>query len=323
MKSKLGIFEIFFGPTWSMAGRKELATFLAKNNFDFYLYAPKADKNLRKAWRNTWTDSYLIEMSQLSKAFRDKKVEFGVAISPFELNADSAADISNLKEKLKLIGDIGVDTLGLFFDDMRYNEKDLNAQLKTIELADSFTKAEIVFCPTYYSYDPILDKVFGQRPPGYLSQISKEIPENIEILWTGPKVISPEISAEHLNEVSDVLRRKPYICDNFFANDGPKQCKYLKLKPLTGRSQKSFEKASAWAFNPMNQLHLSMQVILAAKNGNAELKVDSILLKNLDEISAEEKLSAIKNLDLNNPADQEIKAWLDGEYNVGSECLTD
>src|SRR5690606_20138333 len=87
----------------------------------------------------------------------------------------------------------------------------------------------------------------------------------VALAWTGPKVISPEISAEHLREVSKILKREPFIWENFFANDGPKNCKFLKLKPYSGRTQESFQNAEAFGFNLMNQPELSKVLYLSAK----------------------------------------------------------
>jgi protein O-GlcNAcase/histone acetyltransferase len=44
------------------------------------------------------------------------------------------------------------------------------------------------------------------------------LPE-IDVFWTGPEIISREITVAHVQELAKVLRRKPLIWDNLHAND--------------------------------------------------------------------------------------------------------
>ncbi len=347
--SSIGIFEGFFGPAWTGEGRSRLSTFLQKYGFGFYVYAPKADPNLRRNWRSAWSDEYLEFLKSLAQSFQSKGVRFGVGLSPFGMNSQSQSDCDALTEKIKLIQSLRVDQIGIFFDDMKWEEGALQSQLKTLEIVRSHLKSEILFCPTFYSDDPVLDKVFGQRPENYLSEIGRQVPKDIQILWTGPKVISPEISAAHLEKVSETLQRSPFIWDNVFANDGPKQCKFLKIKSLSGRSQEALARAQGWAFNPMNQITLSEIVVLSAqkvlrdgqdpevslKEAISELcssdlarvienQAQAFLKEGLDQLDESLKQDLILNLaKMNEPAAMEVKSWLQGQFIVGNECLTD
>ena len=47
----VGVIEGFFGKPWSWDDRASYAGFLRELGFDFYIYAPKADRRLRKEWR--------------------------------------------------------------------------------------------------------------------------------------------------------------------------------------------------------------------------------------------------------------------------------
>ena len=47
-----------------------------------------------------------------------------------------------------------------------------------------------------------------ERSP-YLQTLGADLCNNIDICWTGPEIISPEITAESLRRLSKVLRRKP------------------------------------------------------------------------------------------------------------------
>ncbi|MFX7507045.1 beta-N-acetylglucosaminidase domain-containing protein, partial [Acinetobacter baumannii] len=82
-----------------------------------------------------------------------------------------------------------------------------------IEAVRTSTKARIIFCPSFYSPDPILERVFGTRPDKYFDEI-RQAPKEIEFAWTGPKVISDEIAPAHLAETAELLGRKPFLWDN-------------------------------------------------------------------------------------------------------------
>ncbi|MGE0528316.1 MAG: hypothetical protein AB7P49_14700, partial [Bdellovibrionales bacterium] len=150
--------------------------------------------------------------------------------------------------------------------------------------------------------------------------------------------------------VSGLQLIKPFICDNFFANDGPKNCKFLKLKALTGRSFAAFASAGSWAFNPMNQLELSKIVLFASSRIARGLETDPdqaldqaidafatpgfasflrrerefVLMKGLDAIEDPVRGKWVSELKvLPDPAAREIREWVSGKYVVGNECLTD
>lgn len=344
----LGLIEGFFGPPWPEADRLAFAPFLKELGFDFYLYAPKADPNLRKKWRERWGDEYLSKLKSYSTRFRAHGLRFGVGLSPFELHKHADSH-QLLKEKLKQLDDLGLDILGLFFDDMPVHDDLAKRQLEAIETVRSATKAHIIFCPTFYTPDPILEKVFGKMPAGYFEEIRKA-PAEIDFAWTGPKVIPDEISAQHLEETERLLGRKPFLWDNLFANDGPRNCKFLKLRPPSGRTREAYEKTTGWAWNPMNQAALSRIALRACQHALAEgegpeqaleraiqeccppLLADFVsqhrerfLSEGLDRIPEATKDALSKELHAwpEEPVAREIAQWLEGGYVVGAECLTD
>ena len=347
----IGIIEGFFGPHWSWDSRDFICDFLAKNDSQFYVYAPKQDSFLRKNWMQDHPPDLWHKIQSLSQRCSAKKIAFGLGLSPFEIHDHWTAETKNsLREKILKLEDLDSKYLGLFFDDMKGSPDLADKQIEIVEFVRNITRQTILFCPTYYSDDPILDKVFGTRAPDYLEKIGKNISNEVMILWTGKKVISPIIQSEDLEPIAEILKRKPVIWDNFFANDGPKQCKFLKLKPLTGRTQQSLQSAGGWAFNLMNQAHLSAVVYLASVQV-LKMNVDPVTALNLalKQFSDEE----FKDLIIDNKQDfletgldqaaeqlkislnsfqykrnqfpivREVFDWIEGQYNVGSECLTD
>jgi hypothetical protein len=348
--TKIGIVEGFFGPVWGHEARLAFAPFLHKYGGSFYIYAPKRDAHLRKAWRDEWTPEYLQELGALNDAFHNHQLKFGVALSPFGLGSHiSELDWSHLKQKFEILSQLKIDYLGLFFDDMPSTADLLKVQTAVVELALKYFPVGLFFCPSYYTYDPILDKVFGQRPQGYVEGLKTAIPNEVEICWTGPKVISEEISRSHLEEVTSLLGRKPFIWENLFANDGPRNCKFLKLKYFTGRDESLATQTNGVGLNLMNQPYLSQLLYLSSlwvlnKNlspadafeqsckelyrsefANFLIKNRAIFLEvGLDKLSEEEKERLTSEIAGDQtPAAQEVLEWLKGSYIVGPECLTD
>jgi hyaluronoglucosaminidase len=346
----IGVIEGFFGPQWPMEARMSYAEFLFEFGGDFFIYAPKQDPYLRKKWRENWTPVYLEHLRSMAENFQDYGVKFGVGFSPFGLGTSlTEEDKIHLKDKIELLESIGVDMLGLFFDDMPVTDNLAGTQIEALAIFKKHFKGKIIFCPSFYTPDPILDKVFGQRPEQYLAQIANGVSQDVSVAWTGPKVISLEIPVEHLQETTNLLKRKPFIWENLFANDGPRNCKFLKLKPFSGRSKESFNHTEAFGFNMMNQPELSkimyLSSLLVLKKGLLPLHAfdaafselcspefaefmrknnDLFLVKGLDVIPQEEKDQLIVHLkSFSDKAAIEVIDWLMGKYNVGSECLTD
>lgn len=346
----IGIVEGFFGPVWSHESRLSYAPFLAQYGGSFYIYAPKRDANLRKEWREEWGEKFLTEMRTLRDAFHQENLKYGVAISPFGLGSKISQDDWNLlRQKFMQLSELKIDYLGLFFDDMPSTDDLLRVQTQVVKLALEFFPSGLIFCPSYYTFDPILDKVFGQRPVGYVEGLKTAIPANVDVCWTGPKVISEEISRQHLVEVEALLGRKPFIWENLFANDGPRNCKFLKLKNFAGRDGSLLSHTSGVAFNLMNQPYLSqilylsslwvMEKSLTPEDAYAQSclelctpEVAHFLVHNrallmdvgMEKMAEEVKTSLLNDLaNENSPVALEIKDWLKGDYLVGPECLTD
>ena len=175
---------------------------------------------------------------------------------------------------------------------------------------------------TYYSLDPVLDRIFGTRPADYLATLGKVLDKDIEVFWTGEKVCSESYSLEHIEAIGQLLGRKPFLWDNYPVNDGPRMCKYLHLRPFTGRPAGLARLLSGHAANPMNQPELS-KIPLLTLSGRMDRKSfldDDIPLfqdKGLDGLSGEEKAALIEKYSaIEDPGALELIDWLRGGYAV-------
>jgi hypothetical protein len=255
MTAPLGTIEGYYGRPWSWAERAGTIAYLAARGFDFYIYAPKADLFLRERWREAHPEDAARELRALSAQCRARGVRFGVGLSPFELYRDfNAAAREDLARKIDEIASWGVDDLAILFDDMRGDLPDLAAlQIEIMHWAQARTPARLIMCPTYYTDDPVLDRVFGPRPAGYLETLGRDLDPRIGVFWTGPEVCSREYTPGHLERVAAALRRKPFLWDNYPVNDGARMSQHLHVRAFTGRPAAIGAHLAAHAVNPALQ----------------------------------------------------------------------
>jgi len=258
-KLPLHLLEGFFGRTWSWQTRRDLLPVLRDAGFQSYIYAPKDDAILRRQWREDWPDDVAQQLQLTGAACRDNHMQFGIGLSPFEIYRDFDGPArAQLEQKIRRLNDLHPDMLCLLFDDMRGDMPELaQAQVQIAHyVAQRTTATRLVMCPTYYSTDPILEKVFGERPPTYWEDLGRGLDTSIDLFWTGEQVCSTRYSAEHLISVGELLQRKPFLWDNYPVNDGAKTSRFVNLRAFEGREAVP-EHASGHAINPMNQPWLS------------------------------------------------------------------
>ena len=272
-ENKQGVIEGFYGEQWSWGERADYAGFLKKHGFSFYIYAPKADGYLRKKWREPFPKSLEEKLAKLAAQCHIAGIEFGVGFSPYEIYL-SPFDLEVkklLQNRIDAFNRIGVDKFCILMDDMKGDLPDLaGRQVEIVNWIVTRSNAkQFVFCPTYYSADPVLEKLFGKMPAGYLEKLGKELDKKVKMFWTGEQVCSKSYSEAHLSATAAALGGKPVLWDNYPVNDGPKMCKFLHLRPVTGRPAEMGKWLEGHAVNPMNQATLSKIVLLTLRNSLA------------------------------------------------------
>jgi hyaluronoglucosaminidase len=348
----LGTIEGFFGRPYSWAERTELMRFLKPYGYGFYIYAPKADRHLRRAWRDPHPPEDMAALGAFAEACRAAGVAFGVGLSPFELHFDFTPESkAALAHKLAALDAIGCQWLAILFDDMRGGHPDLAArQAEIVGFAAERTAASrILACPSYYTDDPVLDRVFGQRPENYLSALGAALDPGIDVMWTGEEVCSREYSLAHLDRVAAEIGRKPFIWDNYPVNDSLRMSRHLHLRAVTGRPGAMAGHIAGHAVNPACQPTLSRipMLSLAASYAKGDAyaygeafreaalavcgeKLASHIAEDLaafeddglDSLSDERRgrLRGLYAL-FDHPAAREIVGWLQGDYAVTGETL--
>lgn len=350
---RLGVVEGFFGKNWSWEARTQYAQFLSANGFTTYLYAPKNDSYFRKNWMQACPQEHHDALSKLASHYKEAGIEFGIGLSPFELYMDfSASGQQALERKLEEINTINPDTLCILFDDMQGAVPGLaSQQLRIMDYVTRHSNARhFIFCPTYYSDDPVLSTHFGEMPEGYLEDLGSQLDSRVDVFWTGPKVFSTEFPEDHLLDVADRLHRKPLLWDNYPVNDSKKLTDFLHLSPFKKRGAELKGLAQGLISNPMNQARLSQLPLYSLGKifQGEDVNLDEILLeacsvlcpkglgemlyedsklfqeKGLLQISTEEKNALIKRYSLfqDHAMVLELIDWLSGKYAFDPECLT-
>ena len=351
MTPELGIIEGYFGRCWSHEDRCAVISRLGPVGYRFFHYAPKIDTYLRRDWQRPHPDAALETLCQLSAHCRSLNVRFGIGLTPYGAHLDFNSDTkAALKAKLAAFDAVGIDDLGILFDDMRGDIVDLaKRQAEIIAFCLEHSPATRFYtCPSYYSDDPVLDRVFGLRPVNYLNDFGRLIDPAIEIYWTGAEICSKAFTLGHLRDVADRLGRKVRLWDNYPVNDGPRMSQYLHLRGFTGRGPDIAPWITGHAINPALQPTLScipaLTLIDAYVQGGdynyaeafmtaavtvvgpdlaAMLQADLLTFNDsgLDRLGDRAERLCARYAAINHPAAREVVDWLRGGYAITGEML--
>lgn len=342
----LGVLEGFYGRPWSQASRLLMAEWLPAIGIDAYLYAPKADAYLRKAWQHAWPRAEREHLLEVARRCAQSKLLFQVGLSPFELYRDYGRSAkSSLKSKVSEIVDLGVSGLAILFDDMPGDLDSLG--LRQAEICADIRHwvgdgaLTLRVCPTYYSDDPVLDDIFGPRPQDYLRSLYSNLEGAFEVFWTGPRVCSESITPSSLEAVSKECGGQLAIWDNYPVNDSRARSPHIYVHGLKGRSAHIKTLVQSHWCNAMNQPALSLPAlaslpVLYEKDnvdpGRAFIAagIDDELVsacmplatRSLDMLGKAELLQLDAAASAGSVAARELRDWLSGGYEFDPDCLT-
>ena len=344
----VGMIEGFYGNPWPHSVRLKFPEILAELGLNAYLYCPKSDPYLRRRWKEDWPIAEWNNLRAFSFECLNKKISFGIGISPYEIYTGyTNSEKIRLRAKIEKISELSPVFICVLFDDMQGDFKDIASIQADIanDIHSWFAPAKVLLCPTYYSFDPILESVFGKKPINYEESIGELLHHDIGVLWTGNKVCSEEISCSHAKQVSKIFKRQITLWDNYSANDGKERSKYLFLKPLPGRDDMLPKYLSGHLCNAMTQSELFLITLsglskLHGASSSTEIwlerrlgkKVLNMLSSNLTEFETIglEALSKSRLSELINDygviksaATKQIVEWLKGRYKFDPSCLTD
>ncbi len=343
-----GIVEGFYGRPWPFATRLAYASYLAETGLNTCLYCPKSDPFLRKQWQGDWPPGEWAQLSGLSAAYRRRGIHWGVGLSPFELYRQYGRDQRNeLRDKVARLGELEAPLLAILFDDMPGDLDDLASRQAEIvsDVVSWLPRVRLLVCPTYYSFDPVLERFFGSMPVDYWPRLGRELPPGVDIFWTGNRVCSEVISATDIERIHAHLQRPVLLWDNYPVNDGAVRSNFLYLERLSQRNGLPRALLSGHLCNPMNQGLLSLPALAglaelyqpgSAGTGWVEQAIGPATWRQLQLDRREFQQQGLSGMGearcrelansyaaLPGPAAREVSGWLLGEYRFDPACLTD
>lgn len=262
-----GVIEGFYGEPWAQAERFELFDWMADWGLNTYLYAPKDDLKHRAVWRELYSASEEERLGELIRACSQRHIRFIYALSPgLDIHYGNEADLNHLKKRFEQMLALGCQCFSLLFDDIpdHMDAVDIkrwgslaSAQCHVANSIFKWTRercpdTRFFFCPTAYCGRMAERKLGGA---GYLSTMGRELLPEVNVFWTGPEIISREITVAHGQELQAVLRRKPLIWDNLHANDY--DGRRFFCGPYSGRPPELRSAVSGLLINPNNEFPLN------------------------------------------------------------------
>ncbi|MFZ1834266.1 MAG: beta-N-acetylglucosaminidase domain-containing protein [Pseudomonadales bacterium] len=256
----LGLIEGFYGRGWEERDRRDCIEFLAKSGYHYYVYAPKGDPCLRKNWRGRWAADAERLMHDISAQCARQQLLWGTGLSPLGLVENpTPGNRQSLRDKVRYLDGFGTQILCILFEDMPRGVDSLGElQCELVQEVLSVTSTpHVLVCPSYYSADPILEKLFGSMPPRYWETLGSTLPLEVGLFWTGEQVCSRSYDEESLRRIAGSFGRLPVLWDNYPVNDGAKASRLLHLDAFRNRPASLAQLSTAHFVNPMNQCWLS------------------------------------------------------------------
>lgn len=262
-----GVIEGFYGQPWTPAERFELFDWMAAWGLNTYLYAPKDDLKHRALWREPYSASEAERLGEVIRAAKQRNLRFIYALSPgLDIRYSNKVELDHLRKRFEQMLVLGCQDFALLFDDIpdRLGTEDIqrwgslaSAQCHVANALFEWTRercpgARFLFCPTPYCGRMAKRNLGGE---GYLSIIGRELLPEIDVLWTGPEIISREITVAHVQELTAILCRKPLIWDNLHANDY--DGRRFFCGPYAGRPAELRGAVAGLLSNPNNEFPLN------------------------------------------------------------------
>ena len=262
-----GVIEGFYGAPWSAAERVELFEWMARWRLNTYMYAPKDDLKHRAVWRESYTSEEAERFRELIRAAAARGIRFVYALSPgLDIKYDDPVELRVLQRRVDQMMTLGCRDFAVLFDDIPDAlDASVIARFGSLAAAqcdvsnalarwivEKEPAARIAFCPTPYCSRMVKAGLGGED---YLPTVGRELMPSIDVFWTGPDIVSREITVEHVCEIASILRRRPIIWDNLFANDYDGHRFFCG--PYADRPRALLTETNGLLLNPNNELLLN------------------------------------------------------------------
>ena len=262
-----GVVEGFYGRPWTQHQRLRLLRQMSDWGLNTYFYAPKDDLKHRAIWRECYSDHELSRIAELIAVCNRNGLTFIYGLSPgLDICFSDVAEQNRLKQRMSQLIGVGGRHFALLFDDLpgEMSEADRQSFESLSEaqcfvanaifrwLREQFSDSRLLFCPTPYCERMDHWKLGGDD---YLDQIGQQLLQPIDCLWTGPEIISQEITADSIKKLASRIGRPPGIWDNLHANDY--DLRRLFCGPYCGRPAETLRMVRGVLANPNNEFEIN------------------------------------------------------------------
>ncbi len=243
----LGVIEGFYGTPWSHDNRLACIDFISQSGWNTYVWAAKLEPRHRDQWNEPFTSAEIEQFAELSH--RQKGVTCAVGLTP----GDSATS-EQIIGKLTPAINAGCQAIALCFDDLPVLHAASQHQLLANAVANHFA-VPVWIVPTHYA---------GTNASAYLTALCTGLHPDIEVMWTGPTVVTDSISWEDaVTRASVTGGRQPLVWDNTPVNDA-RMRQHLHLGPFSGRDVTLLAHCSGFLWNPMEEFEASLPTLVSA-----------------------------------------------------------
>ena len=262
-----GVIEGFYGQPWTPSERMELFDWMAAWGLNTYVYAPKDDLHHRALWREPYASPDADRLRRADRCLRGAQHPFRLRTQsrvghPVWTRGRAEASARTLRaddraRMRRLLAVVRRYSRRMDASDLERWGSLASAQCHVANAVFTWLRARqpsarFVFCPTAYCGRMAAAKLGGDD---YLATVGRELLPEIDVFWTGPDIISREITVAHVREIAALLRRKPLIWDNLHANDY--DGRRFFCGPYCGRPPELRSEVSGLLSNPNSEFPLN------------------------------------------------------------------
>lgn len=254
-----GVVEGFYGTFYTFPERNDLIRFLGKQGFNFYMYAPKNDRQHRMRWWDPYPDSVMEEFRETVQLAREVGMDFCYSISfGVPINYAAEAEFTIIQQKLKAFYVLGVRHFAVGLDDLPdFLKEDIAGMYASVAEAHADCCNRLL--AWLRSLDPacvlyLTSPEYWGKPPfsQYLHDLGRALQPEIPLVYCGPEVVSERITVEDVRAYTEATGRKPLLWDNYPVNDLLMKPE-LHIGPLRNREGGLAEVCVGYVANAMNQ----------------------------------------------------------------------
>ncbi|HEY0696621.1 MAG TPA: beta-N-acetylglucosaminidase domain-containing protein [Micromonospora sp.] len=271
---------------WTKADRLEQVEVLARNKMNRFFYGPAVDPRTGGTgsdnWRTAYTSTEINDIRDIVAKANSLHVEYVYRISP-EMPLDQANGICHvssterdtLLSRLDQLRQVGVRNFVIAWDDV-FPTRAFACSADTTQYGSGVTawaraQADVTnhIQTQFIDAHPGMGQLYtvnseywGTGVTPYRTEFDTALNTGIGVYWTGPEVLSPTITKQHLDAAQAAYSRHTLaIWDNFPVND--QAWNRLQMGPLVGR-EAALSSAPGILFNEMTQQGPSQLPLLTA-----------------------------------------------------------